>query len=154
MSHRRHKTRDRSHRPSSGSHKTPTNSLADDLHDELQAGLDDIKSSLFQQLTKYFDQKLDQLEQKLDHIEQQSNTIKSEVNRFNERSSNLSTVMQSQRDIERSIAQVIEAIRSFQMMMVLSGAKNASEIMKHDLLTSLAPAPNSKDTSTPNLLGS
>lgn len=148
-----HQSRIRSHprRPGSSGHKPPVNSLADDFHEELQAGLEDIKSSLSQEIKDRIDRGFDKVEQKLTLIEQQLSSIKSEVSRDGEKSSDL---VRSQRDMERSIAQMTEAIRSFQLIMVLSGTKNANDVLKHEVLTGLKSASNPKDSTSSNLLGS
>ena len=62
-----HQSRIRSHprRPGSSGHKQPVNSLADDFHEELQAGLEDIKSSLSQEIKDRIDRGFEKVEQKV-----------------------------------------------------------------------------------------
>ena len=140
--------RDRSGHPGSTRHKASTNSLVDEIHEEIHAGLDEIRSTLLQELKELFNQRVDRMEQKMGHIEQQFNVLKSEIDRLNEK---LSDSLQSQRNIERSNNQILEAIRSFQLIMVLSGTKNATESMKHEILTNIKSGSNESGTS--NLLG-
>jgi len=135
MTHRQKSRTGRRNTASSGATITPRGQLVDEsiseIKDEMLTEMDKIKDFILDEMTSIVESKMDQLEKrvttKLDTVEHRLSSINEKIERRGNSNEINNILLQSQRDTERTINQMCEAIRSFQLMLVMSGKMKADD---------------------------